>query len=194
MQGGCTCENASLLRVDTGNVEFAALFAPKPLGMTTANDWTKQMSDEGLSRAARAVRAARQAGQRHARPRRTVPAQLQRRLASRVLHMAQRALQTRPARSRNRKRLRAAPSRPANRLGQRSPGPQSHGPRLRAQASPVVHRRRRQTNPRSRRIARRVSQARRPRRRSPHRPHLRHRRRQSNGTSPKNTTAATTSK
>src|SRR6185312_11262800 len=38
MQGGCTCENASLLRVDTGNIEFAALFAPKPQGMTTAND------------------------------------------------------------------------------------------------------------------------------------------------------------
>ena len=33
MQGGCTCENACLLRVETGNVEFAALFAPKPLGM-----------------------------------------------------------------------------------------------------------------------------------------------------------------
>ncbi len=28
MQGGCTCENASYLRVGTGNVEFAALFAP----------------------------------------------------------------------------------------------------------------------------------------------------------------------
>ena len=53
MQGGCTCENASLLRVDTGNVEFAGLFAPKPHGMTTANDWTKEMSDERLSRAAR---------------------------------------------------------------------------------------------------------------------------------------------
>jgi dienelactone hydrolase len=48
MQGGCTCENASLLRVDTGNVEFAALFAPKPLGMTTANDWTKEMSTKGF--------------------------------------------------------------------------------------------------------------------------------------------------
>ena len=30
MQGGCTCENASLLRVNTGNVEFAALIAPRP--------------------------------------------------------------------------------------------------------------------------------------------------------------------
>ncbi len=48
MQGGCTCENASLLRVDTGNVEFAALFAPKPLGMTAANDWTKEMPTKGF--------------------------------------------------------------------------------------------------------------------------------------------------
>ncbi len=48
MQGGCTCENASLLRVGTGNVEFAALFAPKPMGMTCANDWTKEMSAKGF--------------------------------------------------------------------------------------------------------------------------------------------------
>ena len=48
MQGGCTCENASLLRVNTGNIEFAALFAPKPLGMTCANDWTKEMSTKGF--------------------------------------------------------------------------------------------------------------------------------------------------
>ena len=48
MQGGCTCENASLLRVHTGNVEFAGLFAPKPQGMTTANDWTKEMSTKGF--------------------------------------------------------------------------------------------------------------------------------------------------
>src|SRR3569833_58009 len=48
MQGGCTCENASLLRVDTGNIEFAGLFAPKPQGMTTANDWTKEMSTKGF--------------------------------------------------------------------------------------------------------------------------------------------------
>ena len=48
MQGGCTCENACLLRVGTGNVEFAALFAPKPQGMTTANDWTKEMSAKGF--------------------------------------------------------------------------------------------------------------------------------------------------
>ncbi|MCZ7638903.1 MAG: acetylxylan esterase [Verrucomicrobia bacterium] len=48
MQGGCTCENASLLRIDTGNVEFAALFAPKPQGLTTANDWTKELSTKGF--------------------------------------------------------------------------------------------------------------------------------------------------
>jgi dienelactone hydrolase len=48
MQGGCTCENASLLRVGTGNVEFAALFAPKPQGMNTANDWTKEFSVKGF--------------------------------------------------------------------------------------------------------------------------------------------------
>ena len=48
MQGGCTCENASLLRIGTGNVEFAALFAPKPLGLTSANDWTREMSTKGF--------------------------------------------------------------------------------------------------------------------------------------------------
>lgn len=48
MQGGCTCENACNLRVDTGNVEFAALFAPKPLGMTAADDWTKEMPTKGF--------------------------------------------------------------------------------------------------------------------------------------------------
>ncbi|MFN3651135.1 MAG: dienelactone hydrolase family protein [Armatimonadota bacterium] len=48
MQGGCTCENASLLRVGTGNVEFAGLFAPKPQGMTTADDWTKEMATKGF--------------------------------------------------------------------------------------------------------------------------------------------------
>ena len=48
MQGGCPCENASLLRVNTGNVEFAALFAPKPQGMNSADDWTKEMATKGF--------------------------------------------------------------------------------------------------------------------------------------------------
>lgn len=48
MQGGCTCENACGLRVATGNIEIAALIAPRPLGMTAANDWTKSMAQDGF--------------------------------------------------------------------------------------------------------------------------------------------------
>jgi dienelactone hydrolase len=48
MQGGCTCENACYLRVGTGNVEIAALFSPRPLGMTAADDWTKEIATKGL--------------------------------------------------------------------------------------------------------------------------------------------------
>jgi dienelactone hydrolase len=48
MQGGCVCENCSHLRVGTGNVEFAGLFAPKPLAMTGANDWTIDIERKGL--------------------------------------------------------------------------------------------------------------------------------------------------
>jgi len=47
MQGGCTCENCALLRVGTGNVELTALFAPKPQGMTAADDWTRAMMTDG---------------------------------------------------------------------------------------------------------------------------------------------------
>lgn len=48
MQGGCTCENACCLRVGTGNVEFAGLFAPRPAGMVSANDWTKEFATKGF--------------------------------------------------------------------------------------------------------------------------------------------------
>jgi dienelactone hydrolase len=48
MQGGCTCENACYLRVGTGNVEIAALISPRPLGMTAADDWTKEIATKGL--------------------------------------------------------------------------------------------------------------------------------------------------
>lgn len=48
MQGGCVCENAPYLRVGTGNVEIAALFAPKPLAMSGANDWTIDIERKGL--------------------------------------------------------------------------------------------------------------------------------------------------
>ncbi|MFM7151436.1 MAG: alpha/beta hydrolase family protein, partial [Gemmataceae bacterium] len=47
MQGGCVCENCSLLRIGTGNVEFAGLFAPKPLAMSAANDWTLNIEKQG---------------------------------------------------------------------------------------------------------------------------------------------------
>lgn len=48
MQGGCTCENCDYLRVETGNIELAGLFAPKPLGMSGANDWTVEIQTKGL--------------------------------------------------------------------------------------------------------------------------------------------------
>jgi hypothetical protein len=48
MQGGCVCENCSLLRVGTGNVEIAAMFGPKPQAMSAANDWTKELMTKGL--------------------------------------------------------------------------------------------------------------------------------------------------
>jgi dienelactone hydrolase len=47
MQGGCVCENASLLRVDTNNIEIAALFAPKPLCAVAADDWTSDLETAG---------------------------------------------------------------------------------------------------------------------------------------------------
>jgi dienelactone hydrolase len=48
MQGGCTCENTALLRVGTGNIELAGLFAPKPQGVTSADDWTREMATKGF--------------------------------------------------------------------------------------------------------------------------------------------------
>jgi hypothetical protein len=48
MQGGCTCENASYLRIKQGNIDIAAAFAPKPMGMTAADDWTKELATKGF--------------------------------------------------------------------------------------------------------------------------------------------------
>jgi len=48
MQGGCVCENASYLRLNTGNIELAALMAPKPLAVSGANDWTREIMTKGL--------------------------------------------------------------------------------------------------------------------------------------------------
>ena len=56
MQGGCTCENCNYLRVETGNIELAGLFAPKPLCMSAADDWTKEMETKGFPELARLYR------------------------------------------------------------------------------------------------------------------------------------------
>ncbi len=48
MQGGCTCENTALLRIGTGNVELAGMFAPRPQAMTAADDWTIDMMKDGF--------------------------------------------------------------------------------------------------------------------------------------------------
>ncbi len=46
MQGGCVCENAPLLRVDTNNVDIGATFAPKPLILVSSSrDWTQHTPD-----------------------------------------------------------------------------------------------------------------------------------------------------
>jgi len=42
-QGGCLCENAPSLRLDTNNVEIAALIAPMPMLLVSATgDWTRR--------------------------------------------------------------------------------------------------------------------------------------------------------
>ncbi len=44
MQGGSVCENAPNLRIDTTNVEIAALMAPRPMLLIAATgDWTKNV-------------------------------------------------------------------------------------------------------------------------------------------------------
>jgi dienelactone hydrolase len=48
MQGGCVCETTDLLRIGINNVAIAAAFAPKPLGMSGADDWTIDLERKGL--------------------------------------------------------------------------------------------------------------------------------------------------
>ena len=48
MQGGCTCENGHYLRINQGNIDIAAAVAPRPLGLTTADDWTKELDTKGF--------------------------------------------------------------------------------------------------------------------------------------------------
>lgn len=48
-QGGSQCENAPHLRLGTDNVEFAAVFAPKPQILIGATgDWTSQIQQKGV--------------------------------------------------------------------------------------------------------------------------------------------------
>ena len=47
MQGGCSCENAPLLRIGQGNVDIAAATARRPLGLTAADDWTVELETKG---------------------------------------------------------------------------------------------------------------------------------------------------
>ena len=47
MQGGDLCENAPGLRINSSNVEIAALFAPKPMLLVSATgDWTRNVPKE----------------------------------------------------------------------------------------------------------------------------------------------------
>src|SRR5262249_37320999 len=48
MQGGCICENADYLRIGINNVAIAGLFAPKPMAMSGADDWTIDIEKKGL--------------------------------------------------------------------------------------------------------------------------------------------------
>ena len=47
MQGGCTCENGHYLRIGQGNIDIAAAVAPRPLGLTAADDWTIDLKEKG---------------------------------------------------------------------------------------------------------------------------------------------------
>ena len=97
MQGGCTCENASLLRVGTGNIEFAALFAPKPLGMTAANDWTKEMETKGFPELQKHYALHGRAAECDAVGAPEFRAQLQHRQPREYLRVVQRAFSSRPS-------------------------------------------------------------------------------------------------
>jgi dienelactone hydrolase len=48
MQGGCICENCSYLRIGLNNIAFTAAFAPRPLAMSGADDWTINIENKGL--------------------------------------------------------------------------------------------------------------------------------------------------
>ena len=48
MQGGCVCENCCYLRQNINNITIAALFAPRPMALSGADDWTIDIETRGL--------------------------------------------------------------------------------------------------------------------------------------------------
>ena len=48
MQGGCVCENCCFLRPGINNITIAALFAPRPMALSGADDWTINIETKGL--------------------------------------------------------------------------------------------------------------------------------------------------
>ena len=62
MQGGCTCENACLLRIGQGNIDIAASAAPVPQGLTSAKDWTIELETKGHPDLVRVYELANAAG------------------------------------------------------------------------------------------------------------------------------------
>ena len=48
MQGGCVCENSAYMRQGINNIAIAALFAPKPMALSGADDWTIEIETKGL--------------------------------------------------------------------------------------------------------------------------------------------------
>lgn len=48
MQGGCTGENGFYLRIGQGNIDIAAAVAPRPVGITAADDWTIDLAEKGV--------------------------------------------------------------------------------------------------------------------------------------------------
>ena len=74
MQGGCDCENSPNLRLDTFNVEFGAMMAPRPMMMVSATgDWTQQHAARGIPRGQGDLRTLRPAAQHRGHPDRRAP-------------------------------------------------------------------------------------------------------------------------
>ena len=117
MQGGCTCENASYLRIGTGNVEIAALIAPRPLGMTAADDWTKEIAAKGLPELQAHYRMLGVEDRRDGQAPAAIPAQLQLRQPRGDVRVLQQAPEAGPAGTDRGRRFQAAVGRRDERLG-----------------------------------------------------------------------------